>query len=588
MLSAMAIFALLISQSSVFLSAPTASAAVTNWQRGINIVPESTTDFGSANMQQSLRNLKATGANYVSLVVPYYQSNTKSSDLAAGWNTPTDAALTAAIDYAHSIGLAVALKVHAESYDGNWRAYISPSNRTTWFSAYNGILTHLGQIGQAHGVEMIVIGTELVSVASSKVNSNNTAQWQTLISNLRKIYTGKLTYDANSTNNNSDPFEDEKESIGFWGNLDYAGLSVYYNLNGDNSVASLSSQWAYWNNNDLKGFQQRVGKPLLFAEIGYRSADNAHSAPWDQPRGGYNATEQANAYEALLSYWNGYSYVAGIFWWDWSPNPNAGGEGNTGYTVQNKPAQTTLTKWFTNPSSPGTPGTPPAFTTNASVNPTTPQANGSAVITANITNSGATLQNGIVDIELYDAGGNKVFQQFYDKQTINSGESRSYSPNWNVGSAGTYRVTVGVFNGDWSQNYMWNNQAATVTVGGSTQPPPNNPPPTGTTTPPANNPPTTATTNIWWPSNGSVVTGVQPFKANLDGLDVSQYTMYWQVDGGTLNQMGDSSTDYPHKEADVDVSGWHWSANNQYTLTFVSKNSSGTVISQKSTTITVQ
>lgn len=588
MLAALAVFSLLVSQTPLFLSTPKADAAVTNWAKGINVVPESTTDFGSTNMQQSLRNLKATGANYVSLVVPYYQSNTQSSDLGAGWNTPTDAALISAIDYAHSIGLAVAIKVHVESYDGNWRAYINPTNRTTWFSTYNGILTHLGQVGQAHGVEMIIIGTEMVSVASSKINSGNTAQWQTLISNLRKIYTGKLTYDANSTNNNTDPFQNEKDSIGFWGSLDYAGLSIYYNLNGDNSVASLSSQWAYWNNNDLKSFQQRIGKPLLFAEIGYRSADNAHSAPWDQPRGGYNAIEQANAYEALLSYWNGYSYVAGIFWWDWSPNPNAGGEGNTGYTPQNKPAQSTLTKWFTNPSSPGTPGTPPAFTSSASVNPASPQTNTNAVITANITNSGATLQQGIVDIEVYNQAGTKVYQQFYGNQTINSGESRAYSPTWNAAAAGTYRVTVGVFNSDWTQNYLWNNQAATVTVGGSTQPPPTNPPPTSTTTPPTNPPAGNTTTNIWWPSNGSVVTGVQPFKANLDGYDVSQYQMFWQVDGGALNQMYNSTTDYPHKEADVDVTGWRWNSNNQYVLNFVSKNSSGAVISQKSTTITVQ
>jgi hypothetical protein len=84
------------------------------------------------------------------------------------------------------------------------------------------------------------------------------------------------------------------------------------------------------------------------------------------------------------------------------------------------------------------------------------------------------------------------------------------------------------------------------------------------------------------------VTGVQPFKANMDGLDVSEYSMYWQVDGGVLNQMYDSQTDYPHKEADVDVSGWHWQSSNNYTLNFVSKNKNGSVISQKSSTITVQ
>ncbi len=236
--------ALLVYFAIVFpFGALTAEAAVTDWSRGASIQPISTTDFGSSSFQQSLRNLKATGANYVSLIVPYYQSNDTSSDIQAGYNTPTDAALGSAIDYAHSIGLAVAINIHNETYTGDWRADIAPSDRNAWFASFNAELQHVGQIAQAHHAEMLVMGTEMVSVASSKINNDNTQRWQTLISNLRNIYAGKLTYDANSTNNNGDPFEDEKESVGFWGSLDYAGLSVYYNLNtGDNSVASLSRQ----------------------------------------------------------------------------------------------------------------------------------------------------------------------------------------------------------------------------------------------------------------------------------------------------------------------------------------------------------
>src|SRR6266550_1600026 len=71
------------------------------WLKGANIEPVSTTNFSSDNFKQSLQNLKATGANYVALVVPYYQSNTGSTDLNPGWNTPDDSSLTSAIDYAH-------------------------------------------------------------------------------------------------------------------------------------------------------------------------------------------------------------------------------------------------------------------------------------------------------------------------------------------------------------------------------------------------------------------------------------------------------------------------------------------------------
>src|SRR6185437_1890489 len=196
------------------LGALTAEAATSSWLKGASIQPTSTTDFASASFEQSLQNLKATGATYVSLIVPYYQSNKQSSDIQAGYNTPTDAALGSAIDYAHSIGLAVAIKVHNETYTGDWRAYIAPSDRDSWFANFNNELVHLAQIGQAHHAEMLILGTEMVSIASNKVNGDNTERWQGIIANVRKVFMGKLTYDANSTNNNGDPFEDEKESIG--------------------------------------------------------------------------------------------------------------------------------------------------------------------------------------------------------------------------------------------------------------------------------------------------------------------------------------------------------------------------------------
>lgn len=328
-----------------------AHASVANWQRGISVIPRSPTDFGSSSFQESLRNAKNSGINAVSLVIPYYQSNSSSIDIQSGWNTPTDDALASAIDYAHSIGLTVTLKPHLDPYSGEWRAHINPGDRNGWFANYGSMLQRVAQVGQSHHAEMIVIGTELVSMASNQIHSDNSNYWFTIIGNVRKVYSGKLTYGANSTNNNNDPFSNEKTSVGFWSALDYAGLSVYYNLNtSDNSVAALKGQWDYWNNNDLKQFAQRVNKPLLFLEIGYRSVDNAHTQPWNWAlSGNYNPIEQSNSYAALVQYWDAYPYVQGVYWWNWDSNPSAGGSGNTDYTPQNKPAQQVLSSIWTNP-----------------------------------------------------------------------------------------------------------------------------------------------------------------------------------------------------------------------------------------------
>jgi subtilisin family serine protease len=94
------------------------------------------------------------------------------------------------------------------------------------------------------------------------------------------------------------------------------------------------------------------------------------------------------------------------------------------------------------------------------------------------------------------------------------------------------------------------------------------------------------TLSIWWPTDGSVLTGTQPFKARLENVALTTYQMYWSVDGGQLNFMSDA---VDHKEASVDLSGWTWrdaGANyGPFAVTFTAKNSSGIVLQQKTINI---
>ena len=87
--------------------------------------------------------------------------------------------------------------------------------------------------------------------------------------------------------------------------------------------------------------------------------------------------------------------------------------------------------------------------------------------------------------------------------------------------------------------------------------------------------------NVWWPTDGAHVSGLQPFKAQVSGLDVGAYDMYWQVDGGGLVLMDNNSADYPHKEAAVDLNGWTWHGSGPYSVTFVAKQG-GSVVAQSS------
>lgn len=314
------------------------------WLKGASVIPGSSGDFSSDNFKQSVRNWQADGGTYVNFVVPLRQSNLYSSDIGPRYNTPSDSALAAGIDYAHSLGLHAEISIYLESDTGDWRANISANDRDAWYKAYGDELTHYGQIASAHGVELYALGAELVKMASVSANADNTSRWDGMIGRVRGVYGGKLTYTANR---GEQGWASELPNIGFWDRLDYVGISAYYELPGDGSVSSMKNGWQNANDYDVSSIHNKTGKPVIFSEVGYRSVSGSYERPWDSWDGGnYDAQAQKNAYEALLEYWNDYGFMQGVDLWWWSPDPTYGGQGNTDYTPHNKPAEQTLTNWW--------------------------------------------------------------------------------------------------------------------------------------------------------------------------------------------------------------------------------------------------
>ncbi|MBL8029891.1 MAG: glycoside hydrolase family 6 protein [Candidatus Doudnabacteria bacterium] len=93
---------------------------------------------------------------------------------------------------------------------------------------------------------------------------------------------------------------------------------------------------------------------------------------------------------------------------------------------------------------------------------------------------------------------------------------------------------------------------------------------------------------IWWPVRMAQVSGQQPFKAVVQGRVVETYHMFWQVDGGQLNQMYNSYHDYPHKEAIVDVSGWNWKGLGPYRINFIAYDYEGKKIGEAESSLSLQ
>jgi hypothetical protein len=446
-------------------------AQVSNdWQKAASIVPRSTTDFSSASFRQSLDNLAATGANHVSLIIPYYQATLYSTQLRPGWNTPTDASLISAINHAHSLGMTVSLKPHAETDDGRWRGGIDPSDRAAWFNSYGNMLGHYAQIAQQQNVYQYVIGTEMMRMTSEGWNPTNTQYWRNMINDVRQVYTGKLTYSAQwSGDGPQDPLH-EGYNIGFWDLLDYFGLSAYYPIaqHRDNpTVDEIVSSWQALDNEGIAPVQNYANLPLLITELGYRSIDGANKEPWSWwLQGDSNEQLQADLYEGFFRYWSERDNMVGVHLWDWDSRPDAGGPGTTSYTPQNKQAEGVMSQWFDSIEPPSDPIDPPGdtvYTVEGYSDPESPIVGQSVGVNLTVRASN-NVQSAIVDIEIYDSGNNKIFQEYYTNQSLTANVDKDYAVLWVPGAVGEYTVKLGIFRNDWSMLYHWNDRVFVVTV----------------------------------------------------------------------------------------------------------------------------
>lgn len=214
------------------------------------------------------------------------------------------------------------------------------------------------------------------------------------------------------------------------------------------------------------------------------------------------------------------------------------------------------------------PPTNPTFSTATSVAPNPAIVSQPVNISVTVRNLGEAASDVIIDVEVYDVTGNKLFQNFFEHQNFAANGAQTYTQSWTPSAAGQYTVKIGIFRNDWGANYSWNGNAATIGVNTSS-------------------PPSASSIDIWWPSDGTQVSGTQPFKAVVSNLGLSQYTMSWQVDGGGLVPMADSYQDAPHKEVSVDLSGWTWRGIGPYSVNFMAKDGNGNIIAQRTISIYV-
>ena len=316
---------------------------------GITHVSWQAYEYTYATATASRKDFAATNANWAGVLVTWYQPTITSNAMALNGSTPSDAAVTQAIQDFHSYGIKVMLKPHVDVSDaaGSWRGNINPTDPDTWFANYTQFMVQYAQMAESLGVEMLCIGTELKTVSGA----SNQARWYSVIAAIRNVYHGALTYAANAT-----AAGDEFTSVSFWDHLDLIGLDGYFDLT-DHSDPTLAQLVAAWHQNlnhldlvaTVTNFYNAHQKPIIFTEIGYKSSAGANTEPWNSNHAGVSdPTEQRNCIDAAFTVWSQWSsWMKGFFWWAWpvaAPQPF-----DTDYNPRGKPAGDLLRAWQSPP-----------------------------------------------------------------------------------------------------------------------------------------------------------------------------------------------------------------------------------------------
>jgi len=294
-------------------------------------------DYGEPTFAASLGDIAATGAEWVTLVPTWYQSDPESSALFAErpGRTSTDEALVVAIDGAQALGLQVMLKPHLDLVDGGYRGMIEPASVEEWFDSYREVLLGYARLAQMHDVAQLVVGTELAGV------SGETERWRDLIADVRQEFSGVVTYAAN---------HDEFISVEFWDDLDLIGVDAYFPL-ADQPTTDGDQLITAWGPivDELGRIAAEFDLRIVFTEIGYPSQEGAVVEPFNPFASTVPSNaEQEVALESMLSAVDGQPWFAGFHWWMWltgeSPEERA-----LGYMPQGKPVEAILERRWAEP-----------------------------------------------------------------------------------------------------------------------------------------------------------------------------------------------------------------------------------------------
>lgn len=292
----------------------------------------------SSACARELARLRADGAGWVSLTPFGYLPDRGTPVIVPGAEggpgEESDEAVAEAAARARESGLRVWLKPHLWTRGFVGELEFGAAGWPRFFERYREFILHYALLAEREGMDGLVLGHELTTAALG-----HPRRWRALIAEVRRVYHGTLTYGAN--------WGEELRGVRFWDALDVVGVSLYTPLadapTRDPARLRAGARRAVA---ELAEVARRAGRPALVLEAGYPPHAAAAVRPWEERGGARDLEAQRACYEALVDALEGERWVAGLFWWKWFSDGDAGGPADRSHTPRGKPAEAVMTRGF--------------------------------------------------------------------------------------------------------------------------------------------------------------------------------------------------------------------------------------------------
>jgi hypothetical protein len=299
-------------------------------------------EYEGKRPEESMQLLAETGTEWIALCFAAHMPAKDSPEILYGELDPamvSDEEVLRAIRLARENDLKIIMKPVVNCFDGTWRAEIDfqeDGGWEKWWRNYQAFLLHYARIAAQSECEMFCVGCEMRSTESME------GRWRRVLREIRTVYDGPLVYNAN---------HGDIDRVQWFDAVDVIGVSAYYSVatEDDTSLKRMLTGWKPIRER-MRRSSGKWDKPILFMEIGMRSAATCSTKPWDWHDHDlpYDGEEQARYYQAAFQTFWDEPWFLGFCWWDWKAQlyEREQAATDTGFGIFGKPAEAVLREWY--------------------------------------------------------------------------------------------------------------------------------------------------------------------------------------------------------------------------------------------------